>query len=245
MFGVKGFDIVIGNPPYVQMQKDGGLLAKMYAKENYETFERTGDIYSLFYERGFQVLNDNAILTFITSNKWMRAVYGKSLRKYFSEKTNPLQLIDFGQTMIFQSAIVHSNILISQKAKNQYKTETVQFEQDLYKDNLSVSNYFNQHKVASSQLREEIWTIVKSVELEIKGKVEKVGTPLKNWNIQINYGLKTGLNEAFIISDEKREELVKLDERNSNVIKRVLRGRDVRKYHCNYANLWLIKQIFE
>jgi len=96
MFGISdGFDIVIGNPPYVQLQKSGGKLAKLYEEQKFNTFARTGDIYSLFYEKAHQLLKQGGICNFITSNKWMRAGYGEATRKFFIENTNPLILIDF------------------------------------------------------------------------------------------------------------------------------------------------------
>ena len=94
MFGVTdGFDIVIGNPPYIQLQADKGKLANLYSPCGYETFNRGGDIYCLFYERGNQLLKDDGTLCFITSNKWMRAGYGSELRNYLTNNTNP-KLID-------------------------------------------------------------------------------------------------------------------------------------------------------
>lgn len=126
MFAIKdGFDIVIGNPPYIQLQADGGKLADLYKNENFETFERTGDIYCLFYERGWQLLKENGHLCFITSNKWMRAGYGKSLRQFLANKTNPELLIDFAGQKIFESATVDTNILLFSKSKeNQGKTDS-------------------------------------------------------------------------------------------------------------------------
>ncbi|MGN0029235.1 MAG: Eco57I restriction-modification methylase domain-containing protein, partial [Marinilabiliaceae bacterium] len=123
MFGVgDGFDIVIGNPPYVQLQNGGGKLAKAYEHAGYETFARTGDIYSLFYERGWQLLKDGGHLCFITSNKWMRAGYGEKTRLFFATKTNPLLLIDFAGVKVFESATVDTNILLFAKAPNQGRT---------------------------------------------------------------------------------------------------------------------------
>jgi hypothetical protein len=110
-----GFDCIIGNPPYIQLQKMGQGSTDL-EKMGYDTFIKTGDIYSLFYELGFRILKTNGFLTFITSNKWMRAAYGESLRKYFVEKTNPLILIDFGGVQVFDSATVDTNILIAEKA---------------------------------------------------------------------------------------------------------------------------------
>ena len=85
MFGVEeGFDIVIGNPPYIQLQADHGKLGDIYKPCGYETFAKTGDIYCLFYERGWQLLKVNGHLCYITSNKWMRAGYGEATRKFFA-----------------------------------------------------------------------------------------------------------------------------------------------------------------
>ena len=90
MFGVNdGFDIVIGNPPYIQLQNNGGELAKLYEPCGYKTFAKTGDIYCLFYERGYQLLKPNGHLCYITSNKWMRAGYGEKTRDFFAKNTNP------------------------------------------------------------------------------------------------------------------------------------------------------------
>lgn len=116
MLGInEGFDIVIGNPPYIQMQKNKGELSNLYKSYNYETFERTGDIYSLFYERGWELLKPNGHLCCITSNKWMRAGYGKSTRHFFATKTYPKILVDFAGIKIFESATVDTNILLFEK----------------------------------------------------------------------------------------------------------------------------------
>lgn len=124
MFGIKdGFDIVIGNPPYVQLQKDSGKLANQLGKLGYDTFERTGDIYSIFYERGVNLLKEKGILCYITSNKWMRANYGASTRQFFAEKTFPLLLIDFGNIQVFDTATVDTNILILQNKPKARKHE--------------------------------------------------------------------------------------------------------------------------
>lgn len=123
MFGVKdGFDIVIGNPPYIQLQNNGGELAKLYEHCGYSTFARTGDIYCLFYERGWQLLKKDGHLCYITSNKWMRAGYGEKTREFFATKTNPALLIDFAGVKIFESATVDTNILLFAKSGNQHKT---------------------------------------------------------------------------------------------------------------------------
>ena len=116
------FDIVIGNPPYIQLQNNGGELAKLYEDSGYSCFARTGDIYCLFYEQGWQLLKKNGLLCFITSNKWMRAGYGEKTRKFFATNTNPMLLIDFAGVKVFESATVDTNILLFSKSFNRHKT---------------------------------------------------------------------------------------------------------------------------
>ena len=123
MFNVKdGFDIVIGNPPYIQLQNNGGELGKLYAPCGFQSFASTGDIYCLFYERGWQFLKKAGHLCYITSNKWMRAGYGEKLRTFLATKTNPQLLIDFGGVKVFESATVDTNILLFEKSANAHNT---------------------------------------------------------------------------------------------------------------------------
>lgn len=231
--GNAGFDIVIGNPPYIQLQKDGGKLAREYEKLNFETFERTGDIYSLFYEKGIYLLKSGGHLCYITSNKWMRAGYGKSTRSFFI-KNNPLKLMDLGSG-IFKSATVDTNILIIQKSENQHQLQAA----DLSKAQ-NVHNLINPSYVTLKNLTADSWIISSDIEQRIKAKIEAKGKPLKEWDIQINYGIKTGYNEAFIIDGKKRNELIAQDPKSAEIIKPLLRGRDIKRYKAEWQDLWLI-----
>ena len=118
MFGNRdGFDAVIGNPPYVQLQKDGGKLGRLYKDSGYKTFAGTGDIYQLFYERGCQLLApQRGMLAYITSNSWLKAEYGKTMRRYFSEQHTPLRLLEMGKD-VFENAIVDTSILMSTRGQ--------------------------------------------------------------------------------------------------------------------------------
>jgi len=233
-----GFDIVIGNPPYIQLQKDDGKLAKMYENQGYQTFAGKGDIYSLFYEKGYQILKQKGILAYITSNKWMRAEYGEATRKFFAEKTNPIQLIDFAGIKVFESATVDTNILIFAKENNTFSTRAcVVKDKELKK----LSDYIKQNGVESCRFdSSESWVILSEIEQRIKTKIEAVGTPLKDWDIQINYGIKTGFNEAFIINGEKRKELITQDPKSAEIIRPILRGRDIKRYGYEFADLYII-----
>jgi len=231
-----GFDCIIGNPPYIQLQKMGQSSTDL-EKLGYETFIKTGDIYSLFYELGIKLLKQNGFLAFITSNKWMRAAYGESLRKYFVEKSNPQILIDFGGIQVFDTATVDTNILITQKAKYAGTTNACVLDKNFSINN--TSDYLNTFSTPIS-FNHNSWTVLNSIEQQIKSKIERLGKPLKEWDVKINYGIKTGYNEAFIIDGLKREELIKKCPEADSIIRPILRGRDIRKYKGDFADLWMI-----
>ncbi|MFW5799985.1 MAG: Eco57I restriction-modification methylase domain-containing protein, partial [Spirochaetota bacterium] len=239
MFGLNnGFDIVIGNPPYIQLQKNGGKLAKLYKQYNYKTLKSTGDIYALFYEKGINILKDKGYLVYITSNKWMRAGYGDVLRDFLSKK-NPVKLIDFSGFKVFESATVDTNILIIQNSDNIKHTEAVQFKND-YKKGDDITEYSNKNKTVLDNLSKDNWFIGSKAEINLKAKIEKIGKPLKDWDVNIYYGIKTGYNEAFIIDTETKERLCKEDPKSEEIVKPILRGRDIKRYSYNWAGLWLI-----
>ena len=201
-----GFDCVIGNPPYIQLQKMG-TDADFLQKMDYKTYERTGDIYCLFYEMGMKLLKPNATLSFITSNKWMRAGYGKSLRKHLTEEYNPTTLIDFAGFKVFESATVDVNILNIKKCPPSGSTQACSISKGDF-DIEKLSDYVQQQSVECHFAGSDSWVILSPIEQSIKRKIEAVGTPLKDWDIQINYGIKTGYNDAFIINTEKRDEIL-------------------------------------
>ncbi|HOR93425.1 MAG TPA: Eco57I restriction-modification methylase domain-containing protein, partial [Spirochaetota bacterium] len=247
MFGVTdGFDVVIGNPPYIQLQKAIDAKRKyadLYKDQNFKTFDRTGDIYCLFYEKGIDLLKNQGLLCYITSNKWMRAGYGAKLRSFFT-KHNPLKLIDLGPG-VFENATVDTNIILIQKLanRNQLQAATIT---ETKKDNLDIAEIFNQNKVTLSKLSADAWFIGSDAEQRLKEKIERIGKPLKEWDVNIYYGIKTGLNEAFIITTEKRNEILANckdeDERKRTeaIIKPILRGRDIKRYYYEWAGLWVI-----
>jgi adenine-specific DNA-methyltransferase len=245
MFGVRdGFDIVIGNPPYIQLQKAYDATRKyadLYINEGYATFDRRGDIYCLFYERGVELLRPNGILAYITSNKWMRAGYGEKLRDYFTTHTNPLLLIDLGPG-VFESATVDTNILLLQRAPNQNRLHAF-----TYTDRTqSLRDALQTHAAPMPPLAEDAWFIGGDAEHRLKQKIEAIGKPLREWEVNIYYGIKTGLNKAFIINTETRQRILdacKDDaerQRTEAIIKPILRGRDIKRYTCEWKGRWVI-----
>lgn len=231
-----GFDVVIGNPPYIQLQKMGEESEKL-KMQNFKTFEKTGDIYCLFYELGNKLLKIDGFLGYITSNKWMRANYGKSLRAFFSKEVCPKVLIDLGSN-IFEDATVDSNIFIYQNSKTEkHLLNAYNLSQEKKVDLLSS---IDSKKVMIEDLSEAAWTISNPLEMKLKQKIERLGKPLKDWDIDIYRGVLTGYNEAFIIDTKTKEKLCKEDPKSEEIIKPILRGRDINRYSYDWAGLWLI-----
>lgn len=238
-----GFDLVIGNPPYIRLQsmrKDADMLSKM----GYSTFVRTGDIYCLFYEFGLKLLRDGGLLSFITSNKWMKADYGAPLRGLLATQSNPLSLIDFGNCQIFDEVSVSTNILSTEKKSNSGVTECCKVTKK--EDVKKLYSYVPKHTVTDSFTGSSAWSIISPREIEIRRKIEDRGIPLKELDIEISLGIKTGYNDAFLISSEKRGEILDscLDEaerdRTDMLIRPILRGCDIKRYGTVWAGQWLI-----
>lgn len=246
MFGVTdGFDIVIGNPPYRQLQDNKGELAKLYEPCGYKTFNRSGDIYELFYERGRQFLKTNGSLCYITSNKWMRAGYGVELRRYLTTEVQPCLLVDFGETHVFESATVMTNILLFRNSSNQNLILTTQINEDFINP-ATLNEYVSCHQIDCKFEGEEKWVIMSGTMKTIKKKVESQGKALGQWDIKIYRGILTGFDKAFWINTAKREEILSWcatdNERieTNKLIRPLLRGKDIDKFGCRWANIWLI-----
>lgn len=217
MFGVRdGFDIVIANPPYIRQEK---ISFKPGLKKEYEIFNSVSDLYTYFYERGFKLLKKFGVLTFITSNKFLRARYGNVLRKYLQTNTTIKTIINFGNRHMFE-ATTNTLIFITIKEKNDKNVLA-------YSDSIQVPD-----KITFSQsvLQDREWTIEKPEIIRLKSKVEEMGTLLKDWNIRINYGIKTGYNEAFIIDEATKNELIKSESKAKEIIRPIIRGRDIKRY---------------
>ena len=238
-----GFDCIIGNPPYIQLQSMGKSTDVLEGM-GYITYARTGDIYCLFYELGMNLLSPNGHLCYITSNKWMRAGYGEALRGYFASQTNPIMLIDFAGIKIFDAITVEANILLSQKAANIFNTQACLVQDANGLNNLS--DFVQQEHTICDFSDSNSWVILSPIEQSIRRKIESIGTPLKDWDINIYRGVLTGYNDAFIISTEKRDEILANcqtegeRQKTAELIRPILRGRDIKRYGYDWAGQWLI-----
>ncbi|ECL0962627.1 class I SAM-dependent DNA methyltransferase [Campylobacter coli] len=243
----KGFDLIIGNPPYIRQEELKEL--KPHLAKNYKVYKGTSDIYTYFYELGFNVLKENGILSFITSNKYTRAGYGEALREFLLKNTYILKYIDLNGIKVFDSATVDTSILCFEKSKskdNKFKylalsneiLKTCAYNIGLYKDFAEFSQ---------NSLSKESFTFSDENTSALKAKIERIGTPLKEWQgLNIYRGILTGYNEAFIITTEKRNEILAnckdeaKKERTAKLIRKMLRGRDIKRYSYEWAGLWVI-----
>jgi adenine-specific DNA-methyltransferase len=232
-----GFDVVVGNPPYIPISSKN--LAQIQA--NYLTYTPTGDMYALFVELGQNLIKDLSYSSMIISNKWLRASYGQPLRNYLISKTNPIQLVDFGQNLLFEKAIVHTNIILLKKELNKKQLQAVRLPDGFFNDpKAKIAPYIEQNLISNLQVTDDIWNIIEPNLYELKTKIESKFVKFSDWNIDFYRGILTGLNEAFIIDESTKNTLVSKDRKNKKILKPILRGRDTRRYYCNYANLWLI-----
>lgn len=246
MFGIKdGFDVVIGNPPFVSLEDCSSNAVKIYTQQKYTTITARADMYCLFYERGYRLLKQNGYLCYITSNKWMRAGYGEKTRSFFTNNTNPLLLIDFGETHVFESACVMTNILLLCNQANTYILKGVQIK-DNFKKTDNIQDYVKRNNIVCNFYGNENWIIVHPRIKQIKEKIRSQGIQLKNWDIIISYGIKTGFNKGFIVSTETKKLILnncqneKEKNETSFMFKPMLRGRDIKAYGYNWHNYWVI-----
>ena len=232
----RGFDIAIANPPYIQLQSNGGRLANLYKDAGYQTFARTGDIYQLFYERGCQLLtSDSGLLTYITSNSWLKAEYGKATRRYFAGSHTPLLLLELGKD-VFESAIVDSGVLMLRTGGGGQPFPAVDMDRVETADVPPAPELWGQVRPDG----DAPWSVMSLTEQSVLAKMRAKGRLLKDWGISIQRGVITGYNKAFIVDTATREALIAADQRSAEIIKPILRGRDIQRFQAQWANQWLI-----
>jgi len=236
-----GFDIVIANPPYIR-QESIRNLKPLLKKAGYEVYNSTSDIYTYFYEKSYQILKPEGFSTFITSNKWMRAKYGENLRKFFKNKTTLLNMIDFSGYKVFE-ATVDTNILIFKKETptSDHIINAVNIETDFTND-IELDVYSKKHhlSIVQKEIDSKCFSFADDAIMRLKAKIEAKGTPLKDWDVKIYRGILTGFNKAFIIDTATKERLTRKDSKSAEIIKPILRGRDIGKYYYEWAGLWII-----
>ncbi|MTJ10224.1 Eco57I restriction-modification methylase domain-containing protein [Anabaena sp. UHCC 0204] len=248
VFAEGGFDVVIGNPPYIRQE----LLSpfKPYLHKSYQTYDGVADIYIYFYEKGLNLLKPEGILSYIVTNKWLRSGYGEPLRRFFSQSSVFEQIIDFGHAPIFEDADTFPCIIAAKKSEV-FNTENGKKlvlvcsvpREELKNINLSqyVQNPQNSYTIPWSRFTANAWSLEPPAVDDLMRKIQRVGVPLKEFaGVKPCYGIKTGFNEAFIIDEATKHKLIQSDPKSSEIIKPLLRGQDIKRWIPEWDKLWII-----
>ena len=244
VFAQGGFDVVVGNPPYIRQE----LLTpyKPWLETHYDTFHGMADIYVYFYELGLRLLKPGGLLSFIVTNKWMKAGYGEPLRRFFSEKAWVRSVVDFGHAkQIFVEADVFPSIIVVEKPTEAPKPKTARLctipREQLRIDDLSVQIEREGAEMGLSQLGPDGWQLEPREVFELLQKIGNTGSPLKAFaKAEPLRGIVTGCNEAFLIDSKTREQLIANDPSCSEIIHPYLRGQDVGRWQSEWAETWIV-----
>ncbi|MFY9171993.1 MAG: TaqI-like C-terminal specificity domain-containing protein [Petrimonas mucosa] len=236
-----GFDVVIANPPYVSVEKFARTAQQDKWKRKFKTYASRGDIYCFFYERAFGLLRENGILTFISSNKFQRAGYGKGLRQLLL--SNRIEaLLDFCELPVFAAATDPMIVLVSKGAPTvNHKFPVVVIKNEAELKTLAQSLAIQGTHFKPEQLREDGWSLEGRDGFALLNKIRTSGIPLEKYvNGRFYYGIKTGLNEAFVIDRVTRERLIREDIKSAELIKPWIRGKDIKRWTHEYYDLYVI-----
>lgn len=221
-----GFDVIIGNPPYVRQERIKKYKA-YFEKEFQNVYAGTADLFVYFFEKSMHLLKNGGYFGFIVSNKFIKSGYGMNLRKYIQNNFKIISLIDKFNDKVFEAATVDPCIIIIQKEKPRKNHQIL---------------YNKKIKVSQNNLSEKGWIFVDETELNLKRKIENIGKKIKDRdNVNIYFGIKSGCNEAFIIDETKKRELISENPESKEIIVPIVRGRDIKRYELYYQKLYLIK----
>ena len=242
MFGVGDFNIVIGNPPYVQLEAEKGRLANLYHPENYAVFTGKGDIYCLFYENGLALLSADGHLAYISSNKFMRANYGRKLRRLLAEKTTLRPVIDFGENPVFEAGVDPAILLMKNALPpkgSKFTAAIIKNAEDIFQLDSVIANFG--FEMPQSDLLESEWTLTSPDVYAVIKKMRRTGVPMKKYvRGRAHWGVKTGRDKAFIIGAETRRRLIAEDQKSAELIKPWLDGKEVRKWRMKNIGEFVI-----
>ncbi len=257
-----GFDITIGNPPYVRQEEIKHL--KDGLKAHYDCYTGTADLYVYFYERSIKLLKPHGAFAFITSNKWYRAKYGEKLRDWMNCNTRLRRIIDFGDEAVF-TAIAYPTIVIATRRAQPLPPSPASgrgaggegaLGEGRNEENVLALNWTQEHpveqfpavfqaeafEVPQAELSKDGWQLEPPLKRRLLERIRAAGKPLGDYvNGRFYYGIKTGFNEAFVIDGATRARLIAEDPKSMEVIKPFLRGRDVKRWRVEFCDQYLIK----
>jgi len=239
-----GFDVVIANPPYVEHKKLKEFSQAF--KFSYTTYSGTADLYVYFYEQGFNLLRAAGVLTFITSNKFIKTSYGKKLKQYLSERYL-LELIDFTDVRVFE-ALVASCVLICKNSQISFFSFRMTNVKDDFSLKNSIHKYFEENGIilGNDRLDGDNWRLEDESLFKIKEKVNLRGEKIATIpSINVYRGITTGFNPAFIIDRDLKSQLVNMDFNNTDIIKPLLQGRNIRKWIYSFNETYILQTGYE
>ena len=237
IFKSGGFDAVIGNPPYVRQEMLGDF--KDYFQTHYKVFNGMADLYVYFIERGLMLLRQQGIFSYIVANKWMRANYGAALRKWLKAQSIE-DIVDFGDLPVFQNATTYPCIIRVAKNKPEKSVSVTAVKTLAYHD-LQEYVAAQHHTIERMKLDDRGWSLSDDRTQELLDKIKKAGVPLGEYiKKKIYYGIKTGLNDAFVIDAETRSRLIAEDKKSEEIIKPFLLGRNIKRYQQPTDSKYLI-----
>ncbi len=237
IMGAGGFDAVIGNPPYVRQELISSQ--KEYFKQKYRVYAGTADLYTYFIERAISLMSDHGQFSFIVANKWMRANYGKPLRQFLKTKRIE-EIVDFGDLPVFETATTYPCI-IRIAAGEPAETFSATNVESLQFEDLKAYVEENRIDVRQISLDDGGWSLVDEQIRILLNKLIKSGVTLEEYvDGEIYYGIKTGLNKAFVVDSETKDQLIAKDPRSIEIIKPFLIGRDLKRYQGPSAERYLI-----
>ncbi|MDX9881215.1 MAG: TaqI-like C-terminal specificity domain-containing protein [Prolixibacteraceae bacterium] len=232
------FDVVIGNPPYIEHKKLKYISSEL--KKHYKVYAGTADLYVYFYEQGINALKNKGTSTLVTSNKFIKTEYGKNLREFLT--SNYLkEIIDFTDIHIFDALVASSVVITLKEKRESYNTIFVSCNDSTFEIGLSAFVNQNRLLIKNDLLNPELWLLDKIGHLSLKNKIESNGSKIKDIDSMYCYrGITTGFNPAFIIDITKRNEFLENNKNNSEFIKPLLQGRNIRKWVYKGSNEYLL-----
>jgi hypothetical protein len=236
-----GFDVVIANPPYVRQEQIKELKPSL--QKHFSCYTGVADLYVYFYERGFQLLKDNGILTFISSNKYFRSGYGQKLRQFLASKSTLHQLIDFGDAPIFDATAYPSIIVLSKRPPNANQTRALNWESGPPIEEFESVFRSKSFWIAQKEFTGDGWRLESPAVLRLLEKLRKAGMPVREYvkGTRLSRGITSGLNEAFVVDRPTRDRLVAEHESSAEILKPFVRGRDVNRWQAIHGEQFLIK----
>ena len=240
MFGVgDGFDVVIGNPPYISHDKIPGQL-KTEIRNHYQSYQPFADVYCYFIEKAIELQNQRGILSLITSNSYLRAEYGAPIRGLLRSKNILLRVLNIEDSQVFESAVVNVAIIVSRKPANLADDFCIVVNSPFSGDNFEDFVNCNGFNYPQAYFNSRAWNLVEPRLVELQSKLESSGKTLEQLRTKIRLGIATGSNEAFLIDEDKKRELCERNPVNAEIIKPILRGRDIFRYSYTSAGQYIL-----